>query len=63
MCYRKACIFASHFLRAFINILIQVIFPNIITYLDKTFKEEQNEIFLLYLHGGFENKIGDTELK
>ena len=24
--------------------LIQVIFPNIITYLDRTFKEEQNDI-------------------
>jgi len=35
------CIFASIFLR---NIFIQVIFPNIITYLDRTFKEEQNDI-------------------
>ena len=40
--YRKTCIFASLFLRAIINIFIQVIFPNIITYLDRTFKEEQN---------------------
>ena len=42
--YRKTCIFASLFLRAIINIFIQVIFPNIITYLDRTFKEEQNDI-------------------
>ncbi len=27
-----------------INIFIQVIFPNIITYLDRAFKEEQNDI-------------------
>ena len=32
------------FLRAFINVFIQVIFPNSITYLDKNLKEEQNEI-------------------
>jgi hypothetical protein len=42
--YRKICIFASLFLRAIINIFIQVIFPNMITYLDRTFKEEQNDI-------------------
>ena len=30
------------FLQSIINIVIQVIFPNIITYLDRTFKEEQN---------------------
>jgi len=40
MLHRKTCIFASLFL----NIFIQVIFPNIITYLDKIFKEEQNDI-------------------
>ena len=50
MIYRKTCIFAVLFLRVFINIFIQVIFPNIITYFDRTFKEEQNddnEIILL----------------
>ena len=40
--YRKTCIFTSLFLRAIINIFIQVIFPNIIKYLDRTFKGEQN---------------------
>ncbi len=30
------------FLQPIINIVIQVIFQNIITYLDRTFKEEQN---------------------
>ena len=34
------------FLRVIINIFIQVIFPNIITYLVRTFKEEQNYINL-----------------
>jgi len=34
---------AQHFfLQSIINIVIQVIFPNIITYLDRTFKDEQN---------------------
>ena len=42
--YRKAFIFASLFLRAIINKFIRVIFPNIISYLDRTFKEEQNDI-------------------
>ncbi len=42
--YRKTCIFASLFLRAIVNIFIQVILPNIIVYLDRTFKEKQNEI-------------------
>jgi len=42
--YRKTRIFTSLFLRAIINIFIQVLFPNIITYLDKTFKDEQNYI-------------------
>ena len=37
---------APLFLRATINIFIQVIFPNIITYFDRTFKEEQNDINL-----------------
>jgi len=32
------------FLRTIKNIFIQVIFPNIITYLDGTFKTEQNDI-------------------
>ena len=32
------------FLRAIINILFQVILTNIITDLDRTFKEEQNDI-------------------
>jgi len=41
---RKAYIFASFFFRAIINIFIQVIFINIITHLDKTFKEGQNYI-------------------
>ena len=39
--YRKRCIFAALSLRATINIFIQVIFPNVITYLDRIFKEEQ----------------------
>ena len=34
--YRKTCIFTSLFL--------QLIFPNIITYLYRTFKEEQNDV-------------------
>ena len=42
--YRKTCLFASLFLRAVVNIFIQVIFSNIIKYLDKHFKEEQNDI-------------------
>jgi len=37
-------IFASHFLRAIINIFIQVIFSNIIKYLDRTFKKKQNDL-------------------
>jgi len=41
---RKTCIFASLFLRTYINIFVQVIFSKIITYLDGTFKEEQNDI-------------------
>jgi hypothetical protein len=45
--YRKTCIFASLFLRAIINIFIQVIFPNIIKYSDRTFKKEKNDIILL----------------
>ena len=36
MKYRKTCISALNFLR--------VIFPNIIKYLDGTFKEEHNDI-------------------
>ena len=43
-CHSKTCIFALLFLWTIINILIQVIVPNIITYLDKAFKEEQNDI-------------------
>ena len=39
--YRKTCILAPLFLRAIINIFIQAIYPNIITYLDRTFKTEQ----------------------
>ena len=46
-------IFASLFLWAIINVFIQVILENIITFLDRTLKEEkngikyQNEIILL----------------
>ena len=40
----KTCILASIFLRAIINIFVQVIFQNSITYLDRTFEEEQNDI-------------------
>jgi hypothetical protein len=40
--------FIKFFIKAHIRkkpfIVIQVIFPNIITYLDRTFKEEQNGI-------------------
>ena len=32
------------FFRAVINMFIRVIFPNIITYLDTTFKKQQNDI-------------------
>jgi hypothetical protein len=42
--YRKTCIFAPLFLRTIINIFIQVIFPNIITYLDRSFKKKRNDI-------------------
>ena len=42
--YRKTCILAPLFLRAIINVFIQLIFPNTITYLDRTFKEAQNYI-------------------
>ena len=38
----KTCIFASF--QAIINMFIREIFPNIITYLDKSFKEKQNYI-------------------
>ncbi len=38
--------FVQH-IRAIINIFIQVILPNIIAYLNRTFKNEQNEINLL----------------
>jgi len=41
--------FASLYLRAIINIFIRLIFPNIFTYLNRTFKVEQNEIFIFYL--------------
>ncbi len=34
--YWKTCMFASLFLRAIINIFIRMVFPNIITYLDRT---------------------------
>jgi hypothetical protein len=44
MSYWKTCIFAPLFLRAIINIFIQIMFPNIITYLDRNFKEEQNDM-------------------
>ncbi len=43
-CIWQTCMFASLFLRTIINIFIQVVFPNIIAYLDRNFKEEQNEI-------------------
>ena len=41
--YKKTCMFASLFLRTIIHIFIQVIFPNFITYLDRT-KEEQYDV-------------------
>ncbi len=45
MClYRKKYIFATLFLRAIIIIFIQLIFPNIMTYLDRTFKEGQKDM-------------------
>ena len=41
----KTCIFASHFLRAIVIIIfIQVIIQNIITYLDRTFKDDHIDI-------------------
>jgi hypothetical protein len=42
--YRKTSILAPLFLRAIMNIFIKVIFTNNITYLDRSFKEEQNDI-------------------
>ena len=42
--YRKTCEFASLFFRAIMNKFIQVIFSNIITYLERAFKEEQNGV-------------------
>ena len=42
--YRKTCIFVSLFFRAIVSQFIQVIFPNFIKYLDRTFKEEQNDL-------------------
>ncbi len=50
--YRKTCTFASLFLRDIINIFILVIFSNIITYLDTTFKEEQNFNFIYQVSDG-----------
>ncbi len=46
--YRKTCILASGFIRAIINMFIQGIFPSIITYFDRSFKEK---------------KKGDSEMK
>ena len=41
----KTCIFASPFLRAIVIIIfIQVIIQNIITYLDRTFKDDHIDI-------------------
>ena len=40
----KTCKFESFFVRDIINIFMQVIFPNIITYLNRTFEEEQYDI-------------------
>ena len=45
--FRKTCIIEQLFLQTIINICIQVIFPTIMTYFDRTFKEEQNQIILL----------------
>ena len=52
---KHAC---SHqfFLRAIINIFIQVIFQNIIIYLDRIFKEEQNDINFYYNIRQFSSK-------
>ena len=36
--------YSHHFFPNSTNIFIQVIFPNVITYLDRNFKEEQNDI-------------------
>jgi len=41
-------IFASLFLWAIINVFIQVILENIITFLDRTLKEEKNGIKYQY---------------
>ncbi len=38
--FRKTCILAPLFLRAIMNMFIQV---NIITYLDRNFKKDQNQ--------------------
>ena len=42
--YKKTCILASLFLRTIINMFIQMIFINIITYLDITFRRGKNHI-------------------
>ena len=52
---RKTCIIAQLFLQTIINIFIQMIFTNMITYLDRTLKEEQNEINLLNFHNSNPN--------
>ena len=42
----KTCIFASLFILAISYIFIQMVFPNIITFLDRT--DEQNDIILIF---------------
>ncbi len=45
----QGCIKLSKYGNKYItNIFVQVIFTNIIAYLDRNFKEEQNEIILLF---------------
>ena len=48
--YRETYICASLFFQAIMNFFIQVIFPNIIKYLDRTFKEEQNKINFNFIY-------------
>ncbi len=51
ICIGKHAYSHHFFLRAIINIFLQVKFPNMITYLDRTFKKEQNDVNSVNLVG------------
>ena len=55
----KTCILASFFLRAIINIFIQMIFPNIIKYLYRTYKEGKN--YLIGVNFNFIDQVNDHQ--